>query len=104
VNVFDLDRALVSDYERFARSFTQIRAPDIRTQIEQIYATNRSGLSLSSVSIRTSSRGLRLRNWRPKDRCIQIQLAYFVSMGSRSDFIAIKPRPLPRPPSGRASR
>jgi Lhr-like helicase len=41
VNVFDLDRALVSDYERFARSFTQIRAPDILAQVEQIYATNR---------------------------------------------------------------
>jgi hypothetical protein len=41
VNVFDLDRALVSDYSRFARSFTQIRAPDIRSQVEQIYATNR---------------------------------------------------------------
>ena len=31
MNVFDLDRALVSDYSRFARSFTQIRAPDIRS-------------------------------------------------------------------------
>jgi hypothetical protein len=41
VNVFDLDRALVSDYARFARSFTQIRAPDILAQVEQIYATNR---------------------------------------------------------------
>ena len=41
MNVFDLDRALVNDYERFARSFTQIRAPDIRSQVEQIYATNR---------------------------------------------------------------
>ena len=41
MNVFDLDRALVGDYERFARSFTQIRAPDIRSQVEQIYATNR---------------------------------------------------------------
>jgi Lhr-like helicase len=41
VNVFDLDHALVSDYSRFARSFTQIRAPDIRSQVEQIYATNR---------------------------------------------------------------
>ena len=29
MDVFDLDRALVSDYERFARSFTQMRAPDI---------------------------------------------------------------------------
>jgi hypothetical protein len=41
VNVFELDSSLVSDYARFARSFTQIRAPDIRAQIEQIYATNR---------------------------------------------------------------
>ena len=39
--VFDLDRALVSDYERFARSFTQIRAPDIRSQVEAIYASDR---------------------------------------------------------------
>jgi hypothetical protein len=28
VNVFDLDRALVRDYERFARSFTPIRAAE----------------------------------------------------------------------------
>jgi ATP-dependent helicase YprA (DUF1998 family) len=41
VNVFDLDGAIVRDYERFARSFTQIRAPDILSQVEQIYATNR---------------------------------------------------------------
>jgi hypothetical protein len=36
VNVFDLDRVLVSDYERFARSFTQIKAADIRSQVEKI--------------------------------------------------------------------
>jgi superfamily II DNA/RNA helicase len=41
VDVFDLDRALVGDYERFARSFTQIRAPDIRRQVEALYATDR---------------------------------------------------------------
>ncbi|MGO9682615.1 MAG: hypothetical protein ACLPTZ_08515 [Beijerinckiaceae bacterium] len=41
MNVFDLDRSLVRDYARFARSFTQIRAPDIRQQVEAIYATNR---------------------------------------------------------------
>jgi ATP-dependent helicase YprA (DUF1998 family) len=33
--------ALVSDYERFARSFTQIRAPDIRRQVEALYASDR---------------------------------------------------------------
>jgi hypothetical protein len=41
VNVFDLDRALVDDYERFARSFTLIRAPDIREQVEALYASDR---------------------------------------------------------------
>lgn len=41
MNVFELDRALVSDYERFARSFTQIRAEDIRSRVEGIYASAR---------------------------------------------------------------
>ncbi len=41
MNVFDLDRALVGDYERFARSFTQIRAADIRAQVDAIYASRR---------------------------------------------------------------
>jgi hypothetical protein len=41
VNVFDLDAALIGDYERFARSFTQIRAPDIRRQVEAIYTSDR---------------------------------------------------------------
>jgi Lhr-like helicase len=38
VDVFDLDRTLVRDYEQFARSFTQIRAADIRRQVDKIYA------------------------------------------------------------------
>ena len=41
MDVFDLDRNLVDDYARFARSFTQIRASDIATQVEAIYATHR---------------------------------------------------------------
>lgn len=41
MDVFDLDQSLVSDYERFARSFTQIRADDIRKQIDGIYASHR---------------------------------------------------------------
>ena len=41
MNVFDLDRALVGDYERFARSFTQIRAPDIGHQVGALYASDR---------------------------------------------------------------
>jgi hypothetical protein len=39
VDVFDLDRFLVEDYARFARSFTQLRASDIETKVEEIYAT-----------------------------------------------------------------
>jgi ATP-dependent helicase YprA (DUF1998 family) len=41
VDVFDLDRALVADYASFARSFTQIRAQDIRDQVDAIYASRR---------------------------------------------------------------
>src|SRR3954453_1805655 len=41
MNVFELDQALVNDYEGFARSFTQIRAPDIQRQVEALYASNR---------------------------------------------------------------
>jgi len=41
MNVFELDRSLILDYERFARSFTQIRAADIREQVEEVYQSNR---------------------------------------------------------------
>lgn len=41
MDIFDFDRALVQDYERFARSFTKIRARDIRDQVEQVYASGR---------------------------------------------------------------
>jgi len=41
MDVFDLDKRLVSDYERFARSFTKIRAADIRTKIDSLYQSRR---------------------------------------------------------------
>ena len=41
MDVFDLDRCLVEDYQRFARSFTTIRASDIREQVDSIYSTGR---------------------------------------------------------------
>jgi Lhr-like helicase len=41
VDVFDLDRTLVADYASFARSFTLIRAEDIREQVAAIYAGGR---------------------------------------------------------------
>lgn len=37
MKVFDLDQRLVQDYEHFSRSFTQIRASDIRSQVDEIY-------------------------------------------------------------------
>src|SRR5271155_1578273 len=40
MDVFDLDDKLLVDYCRFARSFTQIRARDIREGVDRIYATN----------------------------------------------------------------
>lgn len=41
MDVFSLDRHLVDDYQRFARSFTTIRAKDIREQVDQIYGTGK---------------------------------------------------------------
>lgn len=41
MDVFDLDRRLTHDYERFSRSFTRIRAPDIRASVDALYADRR---------------------------------------------------------------
>ncbi|MCU0731242.1 MAG: DEAD/DEAH box helicase, partial [Hyphomonas sp.] len=38
MNVFELDADLIARYEQFARSFTMIRADDVRSQIDAIYA------------------------------------------------------------------
>jgi ATP-dependent helicase YprA (DUF1998 family) len=41
VTIFDLDRQVVSEYERFARSFTTVRADDLRSRLDQAYASRR---------------------------------------------------------------
>src|SRR5690606_17256297 len=41
VNAFSLRSPLVKDYARLARSFTTIRAQDIREQVDALYATGR---------------------------------------------------------------
>ena len=41
LDVFALRDSVVDEYERFATSFTTIHAPDIREQVEDIYAGNR---------------------------------------------------------------
>jgi hypothetical protein len=37
MNVFELDADLIAIYEKFARSFTAIRASDLREQIDAVY-------------------------------------------------------------------
>jgi ATP-dependent helicase YprA (DUF1998 family) len=41
MDVFELDRALVKDYSTFARSFTSVKADDLRNSIEEIYRAGR---------------------------------------------------------------
>ena len=41
MTVFDLDRYVVREYERFARSFTNIRARDLKSKMAEAYASNR---------------------------------------------------------------
>ena len=41
MDIFNLDQALIERYEAFARSFSEIRAPEIRAQIDAAYADQR---------------------------------------------------------------
>ena len=41
LDIFSLRDSVVEEYKRFARSFTAIRSPDLREQIEAIYAKDR---------------------------------------------------------------
>lgn len=41
MDVFQLDQAVIHDYEQFARSFTEIRAADIQQQVKAEYAGRR---------------------------------------------------------------
>jgi len=41
MNVFELDAYLIARYEKFARSFTSIRADDLRRQIDAIYESGK---------------------------------------------------------------
>lgn len=38
MDVFDLRQQIVQDYANFARSFTRVRADDLKRQIDAIYA------------------------------------------------------------------
>src|SRR5688500_14477473 len=41
MDVFSLRESLIQQYESFARSFTQIRAADVRRQVEAAYDSGR---------------------------------------------------------------
>jgi Lhr-like helicase len=41
LDIFELDAALISDYAEFARSFSQIRAPDIKASVDHLYEKGR---------------------------------------------------------------
>jgi hypothetical protein len=41
MTIFDLNQHVVRKYERFARSFTNIQAPDLKAKIDAAYASNR---------------------------------------------------------------
>jgi hypothetical protein len=41
MDVFEFRDRLVSEYERFTRSFVRIRAPDIKSYVEAEYAAGR---------------------------------------------------------------
>jgi hypothetical protein len=103
VSVFDLDRALVGDYERFARSFTQIRAADIRSRVEEIYASSRFWPEpLISINPHFEG-GASVAKLVIEGLLHATRRVYSGSTGSLSDSIGIKSKPLRKPLGGKAS-
>jgi hypothetical protein len=103
VNVFELDEALIGDYERFARSFTLIRAPDIRTHVEALYAGDRFWPEpLISINPRFE-RGHQLISWPVSGPFMKLQSKYSALMANHYRYIGIRPRLLQRQPRDRAS-
>jgi hypothetical protein len=49
MDVFDLDDELLVDYCRFARSFTPIRARDIREDVDRIYFWTDPVMSINPI-------------------------------------------------------
>ena len=41
MDVFELDKAVVGQYEKFARSFTDIRSPELREKVDALYESKR---------------------------------------------------------------
>ncbi|MBF0561547.1 MAG: DEAD/DEAH box helicase [Alphaproteobacteria bacterium] len=41
MNIFDLNTAVIEDYEHFARSFAKVRAPDINNRLDSLYEDRR---------------------------------------------------------------
>ncbi|MGM0561143.1 MAG: DEAD/DEAH box helicase [Pseudomonadota bacterium] len=41
MDVFSLDQTVLKNYQDFARSFAKIRSQDLKTKVEELYATNR---------------------------------------------------------------
>lgn len=54
MDVFEFRDRLVSEYERFTRSFIRIRAGDIKTHVDGEYAAGRFGQRPWSSSIQRS--------------------------------------------------
>jgi hypothetical protein len=97
VNVFDLDRALVSDYQRFARSFPQIWAPDIRSQVENLYASSQlwpDPLISINPHFGMAPRSI---DWPPTVQCTTTRHRYSgSSKATTSGFTAIRRSPRPQ--------
>ena len=70
--VFDLDRAMIEEYSAFSRSFTKIRAQDIRDQIDAAYASRKYWPQPSSRSTRTTSATSRSPTWSAKESAPRI--------------------------------
>lgn len=68
MDVFDLRQQIVQDYANFARSFTRVRADDLKRQIDTIYAQDQFWPEPLLRSRPITSPARHWMNWRPQVR------------------------------------
>lgn len=84
MDVFEFREKLVTDYSDFTRSFTRIKARDIKDFVDHEYDSRNIGQHPSFKSIQISGRVPPFKSWLMLACCIQIVPEFFVTGKAKS--------------------
>ena len=96
MNFFNLDPALIERYESFARSFSEIRALEIRAQVDAVYAEQRFWQE-ALTSIYPRYEAVTLVDKLVAQNVLDPTLLQPACIGSQLSFIVTKNKPSPKP-------